>query len=339
MEREIVDRNREKSETRKSSDAGELDVETDENPPRVTAVVLNWNSYDDTNNCIDSLLEQSYENLHVVVVDNGSTDGSAKQIGSEFPSIDLVRTGENLGFGGGMNTGIDRALESRSEYVWIVNNDTLYPDKDILKTLVRTVEQRETIGIVTPLIRKYPNTEETYFERGFIDERSYNAGLHRGTRSILDLRFGKEPVEAYTDGPLVWNDFIPLCCALVRKQVIEDVGPIPEEYFLYYEDADYGARINDTGYELVTHRGVEAYHRSAASSESSVLPEYYKARNRFLFARKRGTVDVGFLLVFLWRLLAGATYKFAKGDVAVAYALFRGAFHGWQGKTGRGPYP
>lgn len=327
------------SETENSSDARELGAEMVESVPHVTAVVLNWNNYDDTSSCIESLLDQAYENLHVIVVDNGSTDGSAERIGSEFPSVDLVRTGENLGFGGGMNVGIERALENGADYVWLVNNDTIYPDRGVLETLVRTAEERETIGIVTPLIRAYPNTRETYFERGFIDERSYNADVHEGTRSLIDLRFDKDAIEVHAEGALVWNDFIPLCCALVRREVIEDVGTLPEEYFLYYEDADYGVQITDAGYELVTHRGCEAYHRSAASSENRVLPEYYKARNRVLFARRRGTVDVKFPLVFLWQIVVAVGYNFVRGNVSVAYALLRGAIDGWRGRTGRGPYP
>lgn len=307
--------------------------------PLVTAVLLNWNNYSDTKRCVESLSELDYDDLRILVVDNGSTDGSGERIESELPAADLVYTGENLGFSGGVNVGIERALDDGTEYVWIVNNDTLYPDHDVLETLVRTAERRQSVGLVTPLLRKYPNTNEIYFERGYVDDRSYNAGHYNGRYSVLDLRFHTNVTDVHGDHSVVQNDYVPLCSALVGREVIEDVGLLPADYFLYYEDADYCVRIAAAGYDLLTHLECEAYHRGEGSSDSYALPTYYCTRNRFLFARRHRSVDAGFLLMALWRMFATASYYLAHGNLDVVYAALLGTYHGWNGKTGRGPYP
>src|SRR5581483_12156776 len=92
--------------------------------PRVHVVILNWNGWENTSVCLSSVQQLDYENRHVVVVDNGSTDESAAYIRREFPNVELIETGINLGFAGGCNAGIRRAMDESADYVWLLNNDT-----------------------------------------------------------------------------------------------------------------------------------------------------------------------------------------------------------------------
>lgn len=116
--------------------------------PKAIVVTLNWNRKEDTIECLKSLLELDYANYEIVVVDNGSMDGSAQAIRQSFPNITVIENKENLGYSLGMNTGIKYALEQGVKYVLIMNNDTVI-DKGALTELVKVAESDPTIGFVT----------------------------------------------------------------------------------------------------------------------------------------------------------------------------------------------
>lgn len=307
-------------------------------PPSVAAVVLNWNNYEDTARCVASLLELSYDSLNVVVVDNGSTDGSGERLREEFDDVTVLFTEENVGFGAGMNVGIRHGLDEGADHVWVVNNDSVYEDDGVLACLVETVESDSDVGIVSPQINCYPDTESVWFERGNVDPRSLNAD-HNDRRSLLDLRFGRPDVEAYANGPLVENDYIPLCSALIRRDVLETVGLLPEEFFLYYEDVAYARQVADAGYRLVTRRDVTSYHLDGGSTDGELTSAYYTERNRILYARRTGAAGVTFAALTVWRLSLMAAYSLATGDWGVVLALAAAARDGVVGVDGRGPYP
>src|SRR5579863_8615618 len=108
--------------------------------PKVSVIVLNWNGGNDTVGCLSSLQRLNYENCSVIVIDNGSTDDSPALIREAFPDVELLETGQNLGFAGGCNVGIRRALAQRADFIWLLNNDTtVHPD-----ALNAMVEKAET---------------------------------------------------------------------------------------------------------------------------------------------------------------------------------------------------
>lgn len=113
----------------------------------VCCVVVNWNGWRDTLDCLASLQEQEYGNLQVVVVDNGSTDDSVERIRSAFPEARLIETGKNLGFSSGCNVGLRAALAGSAEFVWLLNNDTICPP-DTLRKLVRRAMASPEAGLV-----------------------------------------------------------------------------------------------------------------------------------------------------------------------------------------------
>ena len=117
--------------------------------PAVCAVVLNWNGGEATRACVHSLAAANYPNLSIIVVDNASSDGSAEQW-SENETIDLIRNSTNLGFTGGVNAGIRRAMERGADYVWLLNNDAT-AGPNVLGQLVAMAEQDTRIGLVSPV--------------------------------------------------------------------------------------------------------------------------------------------------------------------------------------------
>ena len=109
-------------------------------PPSVTAVVLNWCNYDDTVDCLDSLLNCEYKNLDILLVDNGSVDDSFERLNTSFPQIQFLQTGENIGYAGGNNRGIEKALHRDIDYVLVLNNDTIL-DPQSVSQLVNVAEE------------------------------------------------------------------------------------------------------------------------------------------------------------------------------------------------------
>ncbi|WP_254279325.1 glycosyltransferase family 2 protein [Haloarcula marina] len=307
--------------------------------PSVVAVVLNWNNYDDTAACLDSLADLAYSDLEVVLVDNGSTDGSSERLDAEFPDVDVLYTGENLGFGAGNNVGIRHARERGADYVWILNNDVLVPDADLLADLVAAMEADPTVGVLTPTVTAYPETDAVWFERGYLNPWTGNAG-HEGFRNWYVDGHGGVPEP--DDEGLLDNDYLPFCSALVRTDVFDAVGLYPEEYFLYYGDVNYSARIRRAGYRLATDTATEIYHRESASSDGplSATLSYYLARNRWVFYRRSGdAVYPTFFLLFWWWLFVEGMYRCLHGEFESARALLEGTAAGIRGETGRGPYP
>ena len=295
----------------------------------VAAVVLNWNNYDDTRACLESLQSLVPGVKHTVVVDNGSTDESGERIDEEFPGVEVRFTGENLGFGGGMNAGIEHATAEDIEYLWLLNNDVLFPEKGALSELCSVLDRKPDVAGVSPLIREYPETDDVWFWRGFIDWNRANAA--------------HDPPEAYdqeTDR-LVLNDYITCCAFLVRASLVERAGGLPTEYFLYYEDVDFCVRLG-AEHRLLTVTDTVVYHRVSASTGSVTgpVPAYYLARNRIRFAREFDdrVDDVFYPRYAIW-ILTRAKWYFTSRKYESIVALLRGAVDGLRGRTGKGPYP
>ena len=117
-------------------------------PPTVTVVVLNWNNLPDTIECLESLRAVTYPALRLLVVDNGSTDGSEAALRARFPGLELLQTGENLGFAGGNNAGIRRALEGGADHVLLLNNDTTV-DPGFVTAMVDAARANPRAGLLS----------------------------------------------------------------------------------------------------------------------------------------------------------------------------------------------
>jgi GT2 family glycosyltransferase len=195
--------------------------------PRVTAVVVNWNGFDETRRCIESLRRVDYRQLRIIVVDNGSTDGSAERLEAEFTEAKLVGSKRNRGFAGGANLGIRDALDAGADYAWLLNNDAEVGERT-LEALLAAAERDPRVGIV----------------------------------GVEACRVSRWTAVA---GPGDRLDYVAGACMLIRRTVLEEVGLFDETYFFYYEDADLCLRARRAGWKLAVAPDARIQHRGGVS--------------------------------------------------------------------------
>jgi GT2 family glycosyltransferase len=242
--------------------------------PKVTIVILNWNNAPDTLECLASVAELCYDNYGVLVVDNGSTDGSVAAIRDQYPGVTILENAENLGYAEGNNAGIRYAMQSGAELVLILNNDTLVAPT-MLAELVRAIESSPEVGMVGPTVY-CTDPADWLFAAG---------GLVLWKRGALCHRGMFQPAGPYTKAespePV---DFIVGCGVLVRRQLIEAAGVLNPLYYLNYEDVEWGIRAHRHGFKVLYVPQAIMWHKvSATLGLASPANTYYMTRNALLF--------------------------------------------------------
>lgn len=241
--------------------------------PLVAIITLNWNRKGDTLEFLASCAGLGYPRLHTIVVDNGSTDGSAEAISARFPAVEQILNGANLGFAGGMNAGMRRALALGADYVFLANNDTtLAPDA--LGRLVAAAEEQGA-GMASPAIYYASAPHRIWWLGG------------RLRPLLLEIRRYERPPARHDPRPFA-VDFITGCGMLVRRDVLETIGLFDERFFMYYEDSDYCLRAHRAGVRAVVEPRAAMYHKVAQSSGGSNSPNerYHMARSSVQYFRK-----------------------------------------------------
>jgi GT2 family glycosyltransferase len=241
-----------------------------EMPPLIYAVIVTWNSRRDIRDCLHSVLASRDVQLRVVVVDNGSTDGTAEIVASEFPELALIRNEQNRGFTEGNNIGIRYALAQGTEYVFLLNADA-FVQPNTLAQMVGTAEAIPEIGMVGPSI-------VSYFDPGYI----YN-----GARIDLDIVTAWEEQGARRD-TMFDTDYVPGCAVLVRASALDKIGLLDPAYYSYWEDADWGIRCRRAGLRTVITPSAAVLHKGTLDQvrTKTDFALYFYTRNRYLFACK-----------------------------------------------------
>ncbi len=244
--------------------------------PVVSIITVNFNQAAVTADFLDSVRRQFYPHCEVIVVDNGSSEPPARLIQENYPEVRYLETGRNLGFSGGNNVGLRAA---RGDYFLLVNNDTeLTPD--MIHTLLRHFQSDPGIGMVCPLIR--------YFERP--DLIQYAGYTRMNPMTARNRTLGQFEVDRgqYAQPSSTW--FAHGAAMFTSREVVEKVGFMPEEYFLYYEELDWSASIREAGYRIDLEPRAVVFHKESLSvGKLSALKTYYMTRNRILFMRRHAT--------------------------------------------------
>jgi GT2 family glycosyltransferase len=307
--------------------------------PLVYVVVLNWNGWRDTAQCLASLRAGTYPNLHVVVVDNGSTDGAPQHIAPllQAPWGELIQAGCNLGFTGGANLGLRVALERGADYAFLLNNDaTVAPD--CIATLVQKAERWPEIGLVGP---KIVWAAEPH--------RIWSAGMSVAWHRSAIESHRNAPDDSRFDGCRVVQG-LSGCALLVKRAVLERAGLLDERYFAYYEDLDWCLRARQAGFRCLyvgaaraSHVGSATSNRGAGRSQAALV-NYYGARNGLLFIATHAPPAgrplavarlVGRLLAAEGRVIAGGLVLRRPGAGQRVLAIAAGAVDAARGCYGR----
>ncbi|RYM06527.1 glycosyltransferase family 2 protein [Sporolactobacillus sp. THM7-7] len=245
---------------------------------RVAIIVLNWNDYDDTAECLKSLEWLNYPDFHVYLVDNHSSDHSFEKLQEEnrrHPfqyDITFLESGANLGFAGGNNLAIKKAYNEGYDYFWLVNNDAVVTP-DALTELVRTLEKDERAGIAGSKIYYY-NSTKIWFAGGLVSlwtGQTHHIGLGEEDRGQYDK---EQPVE-----------YITGCSLLFKRALIDKIGLMREFYFLYYEETEWNIRARQAGFKVVYQPNSRVFHKVSTATGGEQNPDpfvaYYDLRNEY----------------------------------------------------------
>jgi GT2 family glycosyltransferase len=253
-------------------------------PPLVVAVVLTWNGREVTLACLAALQRAEYGSLHVVVVDNGSSDGTAEAVTAAYPDVELVRSERNLGYTGGNNLGLERALALDADHVLVLNND-VEVEPGALAALADAAARLPAVGALNPKILFADPPGHIWFAGARFDPRRGYNGRQRGYAKPDGPAFA---TVSETDRACGAAMFVP-------REALERVGRFDEELFLYSEDTDWSLRALALGYRLYVVPEARVVHRvsSAAGGESSPSTLYYGLRNTLTICERHaplGTV-------------------------------------------------
>src|SRR5690554_4009199 len=187
--------------------------------PSVAIILVNWNGYIHTRNCLLSLRKISYGNYKTIVVDNGSSDGSGDALEREFEEISLIRNSENLGFTGGNNEGIKYACEHGFKYLMLLNNDTEV-EPDFLTSLIERMEADDKVGAIQPKFYFLLNKNVIWNAGGIFYP---SMGL---TYTIGNGMGNKPAYDQYRE-----IDWITGCGFLVRADIVRKIGGLADKFF------------------------------------------------------------------------------------------------------------
>lgn len=287
---------------------------------KTCVVVPNWNGADSLADCLDSLQKQSRK-AHIIVVDNGSVDGSVKLVETKYPDVELIKHGKNLGFAGGVNAGIRSAIKQGTDYVAAFNNDAI-ADKDWLKHLHAHLEKHSKTGIATCKLlttdgKKLDSAGDYYTVWGL----PYPRG--RGETDI-DKYDAETDVFGASGG-----------ASLYRVKMLNEIGLFDEDFFAYYEDVDISFRAQLAGWKVSYVPAAIAYHQiGATSGKLKGFTTYQTMKNLQLLLYKNvprkylGKVGRRFFLaetLFLGRAFTrGQGITAMKGDFKGSLLVFKG---------------
>lgn len=245
---------------------------------KVSIITVNFNHSHLTDELLDSIAaNNSYPDTEIIVVDNGSTLNPIPVWQEKYITVTFIRSEKNTGFAGGNNIGIKAA---KGEYLFLVNNDTEFT-VGLINKLVDVLESNALIAIVSPKINYFdqPNMLQYagYTEMNYYTARNNQIGQFETDNGQYNHLTGK-------------TGFAHGAAMMVSRSAIEKVGLLTENFFLYYEEMDWCARMKSAGYEIWVNPDALIYHKESISvGKGSALKEYFMNRNRILFERRNAS--------------------------------------------------
>jgi GT2 family glycosyltransferase len=249
----------------------------------VATVILHYRHQEDTERCVRSVRRSTHRDQRIVVVHNGADPAADASLRAALGPVTVISSEENLGYAAGNNLGLRYALDLGVDLVWLLNPDTIV-EPTTLERMLATAVIRPDAGIIGALARYHGRRPPTVWcNGGVIDWSRGGATWH--------LDDGRPVKRARTDGPFP-VDYVTGACMLVRREVLDEVGLLPEHYFLYFEETDFATRVRDAGWAILQEPRAQLDHDKRSTGR---LPApyyvYYFVRNRLRFATGVGECD------------------------------------------------
>ncbi len=287
--------------------------------PLVYLVVLNWNGYQDTHECLLSLRRLAYPNYKVIVVDNASIDDSPERLVAEHPDVELVRCEINAGIAAGYNRGIERSLARGAEYIVVMNNDLVF-EPAFLSHMVAAQRSWPNCGIVMPKIYYYDDPDVIW-----------SVGGHpRFMRSnIVFTGFQQRDGQKWKQTKII--DYAPSCCLLLTRELCTQIA-FDEDYFFYYDDWDLCLQAHDKGKQIVFAANAHIWHKVSRSTLNSPKAlRWWKVFGQSCVRYHRKHHSSVLLAMYVTWVLLRETVK---GNIKSMPTFVRGIITGLQGQTG-----
>ncbi len=284
--------------------------------PLVSIISVNYNQTQVTEAFLLSLQRISYPHYETFVVDNNSPSDGVGSLIPKFPQVKFIESAANLGFSGGNNLAVK---EAKGKYLLFINNDTEV-EPDFLEPLVNCLESNARIGMASPKI-KYFSEDNLIQYAGSGEMNTYTArSFFIGEKQKDDGRFDESRPTAFIHGAAM----------LVSTDAIKNVGLMEDDFFLYYEEFDWCARMKKAGYEIWYVADSLVWHKeSVATGKNSPLKVYYQTRNRIFYVRRNfsGLQKMAFSIFFLLFSIPKNSLKFlSEGATAHLKAFYKGVF-------------
>ena len=287
----------------------------------LSIIIVNWNTKEYLLHCIDSILQKKGSiPMEIIVIDNGSRDRSGEEVKRQFPGLRLIENGRNLGFAKAVNQGL---RVSSGRYLLLLNPDTQLREGAI-ENLVSFMESHAEAGVAGAQLLKGDGSKQNSIANfPSLTTELLNKNL---LRRLFPKKFpGKEkdypePIEV---------DSVIGACMMVRRDVLDQVGLLDEDYFLFLEETDWCYRIKRAGWRIYHVPQAEAYHfqgKSAETVKKRARVEFYRSRYQF-FKKNRGYLQWFILLI---GLLIRLGFEFVTMIVASMITLFM--IKGWREK-------
>jgi GT2 family glycosyltransferase len=262
---------------------------------RISIILLNLKDYDDTKKCINSVMNSTYPNYEIIVVDNFSNDGSVELLSNEFQNIKFIYNPENFGFSKGVNEGLKYAYSQGFEWFLILNNDMIV-DPDFLANATKEIPNLKNIGAITGKILFQHKPNIFWQAGGHIDMIKFQ-GIPRGKDKEDQGQYDLISKTGWASGAM----------SLIPKKTIDLIGFLPEEYFFGQEEWDYSIAILNKKLDIYYLPNFKAFHKAGGSYKSGhpVLNIYGGYLNKMICAEK-------YLSPIMWKLWRIAFWLFLK---------------------------
>lgn len=241
--------------------------------PKVYIVLVNYNGYKDTLECVKSLKRCVYQNYEIVVVENGSSDSCLiRQDAYLNENTILLFADTNLGFSAGNNIGISYARRNGADYILLLNNDTVV-ETGLVDELVAVAEANQSVAVVTSFINYYHDRSMSWYSGGRYSRLTGITSMHH----IVETKISDYYTVSFSTG----------CLMLIRGSFVDLHGGLDERFFMYSEDTEYGLRVQKAGLVVACVPKVLVYHKVNASvGKNSILQQYYSLRNNLYIAKE-----------------------------------------------------